>query len=1249
MNHIPLDSENTVVKPEHAPALGETEEVQDTPVDAAEEQPDVLAEDNEQAVEEEEDGDGEGDEDEGCAAEYRSLLFRVADREAQEEQRVRQQRFALRMARREALLLSRVVRQQQLFLASHLPPKSSSVEGNSVKDVEAHAENVAPEPLTSSDAVARIIEMDVRLTCSTYRAERAQQRQQQLMEAAAQLESFAHTVQQDLGYHARLREECDEVAANMMDEVGIDLSTACLTTAWKDAAAAVDGGDDVPCPPSPSTDTWERHNSSLTTLGGTLAKVHTLFEAPACRTSMAVMAAHLAHLGRQSQQVTRELQYLIQQEAQLEAALQRSRHITVEWSVYASHAQQAREMRDMHSPVTVAEMRAMALHKLLLRRRQELQNALAIALLREAEHSMNGAPPHGLSAPSAISFSSPPAEVTAEKMKAASDDCARREVLRDRLRRELLFLKKCAQREFGVAWMAKLEDSAVRTAAASSGVHADKDDSGDSADVRRFLEVLEDNLRASSYDGVARVVRLAALPPLAPPDATNEDAALTVESETEEDGPQRGTSHRGLPLCAPQPPPSPAGSYSPRVRVLALLESVQTRVNSLTALLIENAKHWQRVKDAQVEATWGSSPRDESWSRTAVLLLRRCSCSVDGDGEDEDQGSAHAHSLLLGMEQQLLDAMSASESRIYTEMNAALAQLHAQSSAPLLHAKREVLLLVRLLQLSDETLKSSADGTRTTPALESAMQLLCSGADPAGTNNSAVLREGETSDPFDALLRMDEAPFRICLPRLPAYTGELQAAMEAVSTEWQEALRADSEVVRASVTTTQVSLEQYAQYSMADVPALLEQVRADVKSLKGQMARCTAQGNCAATFSSQVAELRRLLEQRVGSERSALEASVQQARVEQQALEAEVLFLRACKLVSDAEKIGRQSASAAEEAERVSLVEATQELFLKTLQPAMVMQEGGEAAAHPRRLDVAYDGRVETEETLMGEVNWRSEVKVEEDGDGEHAEANIDEEHSGIVEEEDEPDCDPASTALYDAPEVYHGEVEQQQEESEADEVHCAGDACESEEASANGEDAIEAEEVDIPSAIDDRTPLPVRGDKCKEDATAEEEGILAGAAATVAMQRQHCTAERPGKGCERVYAFVRETEAEECNASAAAVAQLQDEEVYNQEEEHSPSSVAALGTSETADTQPFEESLRQSSENEGRMSVLGSSAGILGDHTAELPPILNPNTAAGDGQPPEAGAPPVLLSPKTAPSNAVLEDNPFYSGFGLW
>lgn len=951
--------------------------------------------------EEEENGDdddgADGDDDEGYAAEYRSLLFRVADLASQETQRARKQLFTLRMARREAQLLSRVVQQQQVYLATRASQKASTAvataTANSCDRTAALAEGAAPsaEPLTSSEAVAQVIMLgDARLSCMAYRAECAQQQWGQLVEAAAQLTTFARVTRHDNAYGATLRAKADEVAARLCDEAGVDFNSVTGNSGsanTTNSTTVVDERDEgFALPPSSATDAWLKHSSSLTTIGGTLAKVHTLFRDAACRASMAIVATHLTQLGRQSQQLLGELQLLMQHEAHMEAAFQRSCPYSMEWGLYAAHAQQAHEMADIYSPVTVAEMRAMALRKLLLRRRQELQNALTVVLLHDAEHSLHSSAGVSWANKSSLTVSSPAAEVTPEKLKAASDDCARWESLRDRLWRELLFLKKCARREFGVAWMAQLEAAAVSataTDAAAASVPSD--------DVRRLAATLRDNLRASTYDSVARVVQLAEQPvPAVRSSGGAEDSFGRHDRDNEEKEERTSGDQAQMPelsRSSPQSPLSPTAALPPRVRALALLESVQTRVHSLTSLLLENAKHRQRVADVAVEVECGSSPRDEAWSRTAELLLRRCDTNAAGEQTDssshgleeavakdsgkEDSSSSGTNwqlSSLLEMEQQLLDVLNTSESRVLADLNSALAGLHARCTAPLQRVKRDVVLLVRLLQLCDETLFETdsntlpqgsalceADGTRSTPALESAVQLLsvAAGVSPS-PSSSTSFREDKSPDALEALfLRLgSDAPAAasagglsctVCLPQLPRDVCALQAAMAAVSTEWQQALRADTAALRSSVTAKQTDLEQYAQYSMADVPALLEAARGEVKALKAQLAGHAAQSARAAALLSQVETLREQIAQRTGSARNALVTAVQEARKEEAVLQAEVALLRARKAISEEEKRQREATCAAESAEWADLQAAA-------------------AAAAASHLDNAtYDERVKAE------------------------------------------------------------------------------------------------------------------------------------------------------------------------------------------------------------------------------------------------------------------------------------------------
>jgi hypothetical protein len=1215
---------------------------------------DKLAEaDGEDRVEGEEEGGGDGDDEEGYAAEYRSLLFRVADMETQEEQRARRNSFALRMAQREAQLMSRVVRQQQVFLASRAstsaspPTTTTTTTKSSMEKAEAQLGDTSCELLTSSGAIAQTMQEDARLLCLAYRAELARQRRRQVTEATAHLTAHTHAVQQDMQFIVQLREVTGEVEARLAAETGVEFSFMTST-----AAENNEEGTAQLLPLSPAAaDTWQRHNASLCTLGGTLAKVHTLFHDADCRTNMAVVASHLTQLGRQMQQLLGEIQILTAREAQLEAALRRSRGYTVEWSVYAAHAQQAREMRDICSAATVAEMRAMAVRKLLLRRRQELQNALTVTLLREAERSVTlQTPPCGalsITAP-AISFSSPAADVTAEQLKASADECARREAVRDRLWRELLFLKRCARRELGVAWVARLEAAAVRNASVV-GEGEGRGRSSDGDDARRLSEVLTDKLRASTYDGVARVLRIAAAQP--PQTSTSTEAADDGDHLClgDEKVANVGDDSQAVvsPSSTPHSPRSPTASYPPRVRVLALLESVQTRANSLTSLLLENAKHWQRVLDVRTEVECGcggGGSRDEAWSRTAEVLLRRCSSS-GGDNisaEDAESNEAHPSSFLLEIEQDILNTFSCAESQILADMNAAFAQVHRQCTTPLQHTQREVAVLVRLLQLSDEALLPASDdsvtpsvgcakGTRTTPALENAMQLLAAESD-ARVSCGSSSPEKDPLDTFADLLTLahhhknSDARFSladttarpcICLPQIPQHVDTLQSAMAAVSDEYHEALRTDTAALRSAVTAKQASLEQYAQYSMADVPALLEKARAEVKKLKGQLTSCTAHSSRAAALAAEAAEQRHLLAQRTGSERRALETAVQTAEEEQAALEAEVQLLRACHAVVEAEWSGRRSTVEAESAEWTSLIRSVDDVFVKTLESVTVKHERdgmsppppAAADTHAGLLDASYDERLKTEEA-DGSAGLGETVAG---GGYDEVEA----------EEEEENVRDGVSDAFLDAP------IDDSGREAGADHTVAPVDeepqlsrepATAEEEAAdsfAGARHSTVASNVDVAADEENRfdnvsSNAALHGDEDEEEVAQEDVG-------EAGDTFQENNGDEDEEGSTSV------------SAPPAAAAAMQDEEEQQQHNSAVPPTVKLSNQPEVTPDEEEEAVLQREEKNEGRSSVLGDSVGVLGvDAASSVPP------------------PQVLPTPPVSSTSAVLDDNPFYSGFGF-
>lgn len=1191
------------------------------------------------------------DEEENYAAEYRSLLFRVAEMESQEEQRMRQRGVTLRMAQREAKLMSRVVRQQQVFLAAQATQKKAI----SAPQPAAAPGSDIPHALTSSDAVARHVMGDAQLTSLAYQAERTQQHRRQLVDAASQLLSYTQTLERDQADDAQLCERAEEVLATMCDEKGGDVFRFF-------SSSPSEAGDPLMqsplSPPSSSSraDTWQKHSGSLVALGGTLAKVHTMFQDDASRANMAVVAAHLSHLGRQSQSLLQQLQRLTAQEAALESALQCSRSATVEWGVYAAHVQQAREMKDLHSTVTVAEMRAMAVRKLLLRRRQELQSALTVTLLRMTERSAGTL--GSASSPSTFRFTSPAAEVAVERVKAVADDCAQRESLRDRLWHELLFLKKCARRELGAAWVAQVESAALCRSAAAAGA--------DSADVRRLAALVTENLRRSTYDGIARVLHMAAQPP---PAATSfvGDGETVDSSVSNEAGASEVTS-----------PVSPLASLPPRVRVLALVEGVQTRVNAIASLLMDNATHWQRIVDARVEAEWVSGPHDETWTRVADALLQRCSSATTpatGASTESGEDDSAYRSLLLDLEQQLLETMRTAEATLTTAVNAALAELHTRCMKPLTHLQQEVLLLVRLLQLADEAVADAnaechhegdagdqQSTATTTAALENVVRRLQEMVSAPTQDETAAATTAATADAIDALLSttaQSSSPSALPslrLPRCPYDTEELQSAVRTVSAAWQEALQADVTQLRSGVTAKQANLDLYAPYSMAEVPALLEKTRVAVGGLKEQLAALTTQNGHAALLSSQLREQRQVLAQRVGPERAAVTAAMQAARERHAAVHAEVMFLRAAAAVMLDETSARHAVLAAEAAEWAVATAGAEDCVMAVL-------EATTAAAvviktEPSALKTPAEERQEEAAALKAEAEGEEEeAEGEYDNEGGDTDDDVKREEGGdaVATEEGSSNYSEHASA------TFHSAQDEEEEEEGEGEPHQPEEEQQNDQDEEQQQWAEGAEEDAGPSGeewqVNEDAPLTDDASQQRESQETAEEGSN-GAASTlnihkvtsdcspegqeeknespdsddgdVPQSQQHQDEEEEeGEGEEETVAedALREGEEDEESLANEDVA---DTATEKENEEQVP---AASLVPSPLPKQDEEASLR--SEEDGSRGILGDSFGILG--------------AGGVQTHPMPVLPPPPPPPPAASNSGVLGDNnPFYSGFGF-
>ncbi|GET90497.1 hypothetical protein, conserved [Leishmania tarentolae] len=882
---------------------------------------------SEEAIDEDNDSNNDNGDDGAYAAEYRSLLFRVAEMEAQEQQRARQGSFALRMAKREAKLMAEVTAQQQVSLASQALSASclNASEGTRTSKTSAESEESmripSPRAWLSAENSTADVATDARLACLAHRMEHAQLHCRRCTEAAGLLRSRKRSMCSEAEYHERLKAETEVLLCRLHEDAA--LAAGVSTSAVEQSQEGSDCAHPFTASPLAAShlhDMWQKQTSGLTALGGTLAKVHTLFRDPECRTNMSVVATALTEVGRRCQFLLQGLQALTEAELQTEADLSERRVHTLEWSIFAAHAQQACELRDLYSPVTLAEMRIIGLRKILLRRRQELQTALTLILLRDAEKTMNGtgrADGTSCSAPLPqlpCVFSSPPHEVTPEKMKAVADTCARREALRDRLLRELLYLKKCARRVLGAAWVSQTEVTALASLASMANTRGNS----------RILEsVLEDNLRRASYNSMARLIAFVASIPKPPDEIDNAFSGNISDPPGDRD--DEGKAQDGSDgNTSPQRSYSsvPAAPLATRVQVLSMVETLQTRAHSLLSLLAENAKHWQRTQDTVVEAEVCSIASEDAWCRTAELLMRRCTGAdcvepLPSNRQSTDDGLPNARtSPLLLQEQQLLDSLHASQATILEAINTALAQVHHRCAVPLERAKREIALLIRLLQLSDEAGESerhcgdvsSTDllVASTTPALESAVQLLeC--AEGAELEGDGVCKGGLLS--------------QVRVPQLPLRVDAVQGTISALSAKWKDSVAAETAETRATVTETQAKLDQYAQYSMAEVPSLLEKALAEAKALQERTAECTARNRSAASLSTQIQQQRKLLTDTTVTERDELAAAVQQARLQVEALRVQVAYLQKQKELSETESLHRSQVREAETVAWQSLLE----------------------------------------------------------------------------------------------------------------------------------------------------------------------------------------------------------------------------------------------------------------------------------------------------------------------------------------
>ncbi|KAG5473580.1 hypothetical protein LSCM4_03650 [Leishmania orientalis] len=1175
-------------------------------------QPTVQGAHNEEAVDEGDDDEdsNNGDGDDGAyAAEYRSLLFRVAEMEAQEQQRARQSGFALRMARRETKLMAEVAAQQQAYLAAQTSGASCpQASGNAKTSNDENAESDTPAATAaasarpSADEATAVVATDARLAFLAHRREHAQLQYRRCTDAAGLLRSHAGWVHADAQRQERLQAETEQLLRRLHEDAG--LANGALPSRAGEPQEEHNGvhpSTASPMAPQPPDDAWQRQTCGLTTLGGTLSKVHTLFRDPECCTNMSIVATALTEAGRQCQSLLQAFQALRETEMQIEADLRQRRLRALEWSLYAAHAQQAREVRDVFSPVTLAEMRAMGLRKILLRRRQELQSALALLVLRDAERSASQGDRAATASSSApvqqlSCLFSPPHEVTPEKMKAVKDTCAQREGLRDRLWRELLYLKKCARRDLGAAWISQAEAAALASLTGTAGA---------GKGTRALKAVLEDGLRRASYDSLARLVTfLASAPSLEGNGGAAAKGDINGRSQgADEEGKMQDENDGPLPSSR-SPSAAPATPLVPHIQVLSFLEALQTRANSLLSLLAENAKHWQRTQDVVAEAEICSSSTETAWCRTAELLRRRCTdagaaelLSSDTHGDDAGVDVACASSLLL-QEQQLLDSLHASQATIVEAINAALAQVYHGLTAPLEREKREVTLLIRLLQLSDEAGVSecersdtrSADllTTHTTPALERALQLLkCAEEDVRESDGAApsVTTGGRGPDGGLSQVR---------LPQLPRRVDAVQRGINAVSAQWRDRIVAETAEIRSKFTETQARLEQYAQYSMAEVPSLLDKALVEAKALQERAAERTARNSRAAALASQVQQQRMLLAKIETSERSALVAAVQQARLDVAALQTQVAQLQALQDLSAAESLHRRELGEAEAA-------AWRTLQLDNPEQHQTVDGDGAGDGELHEDGGSVDVKEEVLDSLLEEPADVKAEAGEEEGDRQAGEGAV--EHRIAFARQDAEGSD-----------IIKGE-----------EVAAGGESEERDsDASAFSEEGGSDE-----GAEEEAPTLQVGEDTAADDD--EESECMYGASAEVFEEEHGDTKGRSGESHTegRVDEGPDITTAAGTDKWAEAVPQADVRSEKRRRQPHPEKSVrrGAQLQHEHQQQQP---------------SILGEPI-LAHAEPGQRPPVFESAVST-----PFAYHPPPPAFPAAPTSRPVLEDNPFYSGFGF-
>ncbi|KAG5490350.1 hypothetical protein JKF63_00470 [Porcisia hertigi] len=1222
----------------------------------------AAADDDDDEDEDDVDSNNIDGEDSAYTAEYRSLLLRVAELEAQEQQRLHQSGFALRMAQREAKLMSEVAGHQAAYLTSDATRASRLHAVGDAKDLtNAHDESQAPITTCkagarpSAEDVSAAVAKDARLACLVHLMEHAQVQYRHCTEAVALLRSHAGTLRVNAERQERLKVETEKLLCHLHKDAGIDdwvsISAAVEPKEERDPAHLSTPSSTLPLP----FDLWHRQTSDLTTLGGTLAKVHTLFSDPECRTHMSIIATALTEVGRRCQCRLQELQTLTAAELQIEADLRQRRAHALEWSLYAAHAQQAREMQDLFSPVTLAEMRTMGLRRVLLRRRQELQNALTLVVLHHAGREGRSSDDASLVAASSsspvrqqlpIPFSQPHA-VTLENMKTVSETCARREGLRDRLLRELLYLKKCARRDLGAAWVSRAE------AAALASLTAPTDAKGDT---RTLEAVLEENLRRESYDSLARLVSFVASTPKLK--GEQGDCDRCDISDVDEDLGDRDTvpdESAGLTSSPHSQSLPPATPLSTRVQVFSLLEALQTRANSIVSLLAENAKHWQRTQDILVEAELCASSSEDGWCRAAELLLGHCTHADTAEVLPSDTHGTEAGvhitrtSPLLLEEQKLLDSLHTTQTAIVEAMNAAIAQIHDQYTSPLECEKQAVALLIRILQLSDETgvserqrgVTRSADllGARTTPALESAMQLLgCT---------EASAQESDGASPFVTTSGMGEElrVSQVRLPQLPLRVDAVQDTMSALSAEWKNSLAAETTEFRTAVTQAQAKLDHYAQYSMAEVPSLLEKAHAEAKALRERAADCIARNSRAASLAAELEDQRTLLAKCTTTARYELTAAVKQAQQEVAALKTQVAQLQALKELSSTESLHRHEVLEAEATGWQSLIQDDRGQRQKVdncgTSDGPIKEHVDSVAGNQWAGDSFLEGSRD-EEADGGERTWA----VGEEREAQCAFTSVQHEDeaegSEIMKEEEEE----AEGGADDAEDL--GDEEQhfgdgpapgdELDVRDAGECNGAGAAVDGDPEGREGDAIVFPQErLGAIGGVEEKTPLQLHDVVASIHITTNKDEVSEGVKHVNEVPGEGQGAAQRRRDESHANSFEEEeasrVPAPETDSSTAAAPRA--EVNSRQEKKKRPPHPGAQRQVKQQPRQPRQHKHQQP-------SILGES--ILGQaEPGQLPPVFV--GVAGNSFTRQA-PPPVF--PNTSLNGPVLEDNPFYTGFGF-